>query len=412
MSGPTFNIATGAQGVLSPGTRGRNLTLLCVSALTIMSGATISASLPGIEARFAGSEGAALLSRLMLTLPAIFIAGLAPVAGVIADRFGRKRLLLVSLVAFALAGSSGLVLDSLPALLVGRAILGVSVAGIMTTATALVGDFFEGVARDRYMGFQAAFVGIGGAIFLSGGGLLADIHWRGPFAIYCLAFALLPAVLTLIPEPHRHRASPVADVKQEERHGFALPLVLLLFAACLHFAIFYMLPTQLPFYLKSLGIAQPSRAGIAIGAGQVVGVMAALSFSRVRGHIGRMGVFALGFAALGAGYIGLGSAQSYAGILAATAITGISMGLMTPNLSASLLAIAPPALRGRLSGALIASIFAGQFISPLASQPLVRDWGYPATFTGAGALLGALALISLVSRMLLAVRPQQQEDRA
>lgn len=412
MSGPTFNVAAGAQGVLSPGARGRNLTLLCVSALTIMSGATISASLPGIEARFAEIEGAALFSRLMLTLPAIFIAVLAPLAGVIADRFGRRRLLLLSLVVFALAGSSGLVLDSLPALLVGRAVLGVSVAGIMTTATALVGDFFEGVARDRYMGFQAAFVGIGGAIFLSGGGLLADIHWRGPFAIYCLAFALLPAVLALIPEPNRAGPRPVAETKQGAPSGLALPLVLVLFAACLHFAIFYMLPTQLPFYLKSLGIAQPSRAGIAIGAGQVVGVLAALSFSRVRGRIGRMGVFALGFAALGAGYIGLAGAQSYAGILAATAITGISMGVMTPNLSASLLAIAPPALRGRLSGALIASIFAGQFVSPLASQPLVRDWGYAATFTGAGALLGALALICLVSRMLPGVRPQQQEERA
>ncbi|MDK1489558.1 MFS transporter [Sinorhizobium sp. 7-81] len=412
MSGPTFHAAPAAQGVLSAATRARNLTLLCVSALTIMSGATISASLPGIEARFAEIEGAALLSRLMLTLPAIFIAGLAPVAGVIADRFGRKRLLLLSLVIFALAGSSGLVLDSLPALLVGRAVLGISVAGIMTTATALVGDFFEGAARDRYMGFQAAFVGIGGAFFLSGGGLLADLHWRGPFAIYCLAFALLPAVLSLIPEPARADASRVADVKPGPGYGFALPLALVLLAAGLHFAIFYMLPTQLPFYLKSLGIAQPSRAGIAIGAGQVVGVAAALSFSRVRGRIGRMGVFALGFAALGAGYVGLGSAQSYAGILAATAITGISMGLMTPNLSASLLAIAPPALRGRLSGALIASIFAGQFISPLASQPLVRSWGYAAAFTGAGILLGALALVCLASRMLVVVRPRQQEDRA
>ncbi|WP_331374461.1 MFS transporter [Sinorhizobium chiapasense] len=412
MSDPSFHVSTAAEGVPSAETRGRNLTLLCVSALTIMSGATISASLPGIEARFAETEGAALLSRLMLTLPAIFIAALAPVAGVIADRFGRKRLLLLSLVVFALAGSSGLVLDNLPALLAGRAVLGISVAGIMTTATALVGDFFEGAARDRYMGFQAAFVGIGGAIFLSGGGLLADIHWRGPFAIYCLAFALLPAVLALIPEPHRTAVSHSVEVKAAPRHGFALPLVLVLFAACLHFAIFYMLPTQLPFYLKSLGIAQPSRAGIAIGAGQVVGVLAALSFSRVRSQIGRMGVFALGFAALGAGYIGLGSAQSYAGILAATAITGISMGLMTPNLSASLLAIAPPALRGRLSGALIAAIFAGQFVSPLASQPLVRDWGYAAAFTGAGALLGVLALICLVSRMLLAVRPRQQEGRA
>ncbi|WEX75948.1 MFS transporter [Sinorhizobium numidicum] len=396
-----------APGVLSAGNRGRNLTLLCVSALTIMSGATISASLPGMETHFAGMEGVALLSRLMLTLPAIFIAMLAPIAGVIADRFGRKRLLLSSLILFALAGSSGLVLDGLPGLLVGRAVLGVSVAGIMTAATAVVGDFFEGAARERYVGFQAAFVGIGGTIFLTGGGLLADIHWRAPFAIYCLAFALLPAALALIPEPLKPKITPAAHVDQSDFRGAALPLVLLLFAAGLHFAMFYMLPTQLPFYLKSLGFAQPSQAGAAIGLAQAVGVAAALTFARMRERIGRMAVFALGFAALSAGYWGLGTVESYAGILAATAITGVSMGVMTPNLSATLLAIAPPALRGRLSGALIASIFAGQFLSPLVSQPLIRVWGYAATFSAAGALLAALAVACLASRTLAVMRPRE-----
>lgn len=402
----------GEPGVLSAGKRGRNLTLLCVSALTIMSGATISASLPGIEARFAGSQGVELLSRLMLTLPAIFIVLLAPVAGLVADRFGRKRLLLASLVLFALAGSSGLVLDSLPGLLVGRAALGVAVAGIMTTATALIGDFFEGAARDRYMGFQAAFVGIGGTLFLTGGGLLADIHWRGPFAIYCLAFALLPAVLALIPEPEKPRALARVKAGQGDLDGSAGLLALLLLAAGLHFLVFYMLPTQLPFYLKSLGFAQPSLAGAAIGMGQAVGVVAALAFPRVRARIGRLGVFALGSAALGAGYLGLGGSQSYAGILAATAITGISMGMTTPNLSATLLAIAPPPLRGRLSGALIASIFAGQFLSPFISQPLIRSWGYATTFSGAGALLVAVGVACYWRRSLVAARGQPREDTA
>src|SRR5688500_7386335 len=76
--------------------RGRTLTLLCVSALTIMSGATIAPSLPAIEAHFAGTDNAALLSRLVLTMPALFIVLCAPLAGMIADRFGRRLLLIGS----------------------------------------------------------------------------------------------------------------------------------------------------------------------------------------------------------------------------------------------------------------------------------------------------------------------------
>ena len=63
-----------AEVARSPEEFRRNATLLFISTLTIMSGATISASLPGIAARFADVENVALLSRLVLTLPAVFIA--------------------------------------------------------------------------------------------------------------------------------------------------------------------------------------------------------------------------------------------------------------------------------------------------------------------------------------------------
>ena len=130
-----------AEVARSPQEFRRNATLLFISTLTIMSGATISASLPGIAARFADVENVALLSRLVLTLPAVFIALFSPAAGFLVDRFGRKPLLMVSVALFTVAGASGLFLDTLPGLLVGRAVLGLAVGGIMTATTALVGDF-------------------------------------------------------------------------------------------------------------------------------------------------------------------------------------------------------------------------------------------------------------------------------
>ena len=74
-----------AEIARSPQERWRNATLLFVSTLTIMSGATISASLPGIAARFADVENVALLSRLVLTLPAVFIALFSPAAGFLVE---------------------------------------------------------------------------------------------------------------------------------------------------------------------------------------------------------------------------------------------------------------------------------------------------------------------------------------
>lgn len=378
-----------AEIARSPAETRRNATLLFISTLTIMSGATISASLPGIAARFADVENVALLSRLVLTLPAVFIALFSPAAGFLVDRFGRKPLLVASLGLFAIAGASGLVLDTLPGLLVGRAALGIAVGGIMTATTALVGDFFQGAARDRYMGLQQAFVGVGGTLFLTGGGFLAEVHWRGPFLIYTVAVLLVPAALAFLPEPRRAR--PAGPATGEGRLGgrAAALLALLFLAAAVNMIAFYMIPTQLPFYLETLGFAAPSLAGAAIGAGQLVGVVSALAFAPFRRLAGIMGVFGLGFVSAGLSFLLLSGAESYAGVLAAMAVSGVCMGTIMPNFAAAAMLLAPPARRGRVSGLLVSSIFAGQFLSPIVSQPLIAASGYD----GAYALVGAVVLV-------------------
>lgn len=378
-----------AEVARSRGDLRRNATLLFISTLTIMSGATISASLPGIAARFADVENVALLSRLVLTLPAMFIALFSPAAGFLVDRFGRKPLLLASLALFAVAGASGLFLDTLPGLLVGRAVLGLAVGGIMTATTALVGDFFQGPARDRYMGLQQAFVGIGGTIFLTGGGFLAEVHWRGPFFIYTVAILLVPAALAFLPEPRRVRpAGPVAGEGRLDGRKVAL-LALLFLAAAVNMIAFYMIPTQLPFYLGELGFTAPSLAGTAIGAGQLVGVVSALVFAPLRRVLGIMGVFGLGFVSAGLSFLLLSGAESYGSVLAAMAVSGICMGTIMPNFAAAAMLLAPPALRGRISGLLVSSIFAGQFLSPLVSQPLITASGYG----GAYMIVGSVVLV-------------------
>lgn len=379
----------GAEVARSPQELRRNATMLFISTLTIMSGATISASLPGIAVRFADVENVALLSRLVLTLPALFIALFSPAAGFLVDRFGRKPLLVTSLALFAVAGASGLFLDTLPGLLIGRAVLGLAVGGIMTATTALVGDFFQGAARDRYMGLQQAFVGIGGTAFLTGGGFLAEIHWRGPFLIYTVAILLLPAALLFLSEPRRARPAEVAKGEGRLSGRTMALLAALFFAAAINMIAFYMIPTQLPFYLESLGFAAPSLAGVAIGVGQFVGVLSSLVFAPVRRMLGTMGVFGLGFVSIGLSFLLLSSATGYAGVLVALAVSGICMGTIMPNFAAAAMLLAPPNLRGRISGLLVSSIFAGQFLSPIVSQPLITASG----FDGAYAVVGAIVLV-------------------
>jgi MFS family permease len=351
-----------------------------------------------LEAHFALVENAELLTRLALTMPALFIALCAPFAGVVADRFGRRRLLFTAMVVYSCAGMSGLFLDSLTAILAGRALLGVAVAATMTVATALIADYFSGTERDRFMGLQSSAIGFSGLVFLTGGGLLAEWHWRAPFAVYGLAFVLLPAAFVFLREPLRAAAGAHAAPAGENGHAL-WPVFAVFGAAVLNSVIFYMVPTQLPFYVQAMEGDAPARTGLMLGAMTLVSALVSLFFyARVRARLGLAGVFAVGFALTAAGNSVTGAAASFAGVAAGLPVIGMGMGLVMPNLATASMYLAPPSMRGRAAGGLTASIFAGQFISPLISQPVVAHFSYDSLYLSAGATMSAVAALTLFAR--------------
>ncbi|MCH8907539.1 MAG: MFS transporter, partial [Candidatus Heimdallarchaeota archaeon] len=149
----------------------KEYTLLLVSTLTVMAGATIAPALPEIAKAF--PEEDELTIQLILTMPALFAAFGSLFVSTLIEKFGRIRLLTISIITYGIAGSSGLYLEDIALLLVGRAILGLSVAAIMTTATTLIGDYYHGEFREKIIGMQAAFMTFAAVVFISLGGVLA-----------------------------------------------------------------------------------------------------------------------------------------------------------------------------------------------------------------------------------------------
>ena len=303
------------------------LTLLFASSLTVMSGATISPSLPGIQEQFSGNASVELLTRLVLTVPALFIAVFAPFAGTVVDRLGRKPVLLASVVLYGIAGGSGLFLSNLYAILAGRALLGVAVAGVMTSATALIADYYSGGERSRILGIQAAFMGLGGVVFLSLGGFLAGIDWRGPFVIYLSALLLAPLVALRLHEPSRDPVGPEEAGSGEREAGSPVRFLGAIFAlALVGMVIFYVVPTQLPFYFESLLGIGATVSGLSIALMTLVSAAVSLSYGRIRQRLGYRSVAVATFAFLGLGYLIVGLAGSLWPMLVGLSVGGIGIG--------------------------------------------------------------------------------------
>jgi MFS family permease len=381
-------------------------TLLLASTLTVMAGATIAPSLPAMRTQFAEVEQVELLVRLVLTIPALFIVIGSPIAGWIVDRFGRKPLLIAAAVLYGLAGSSGFYLDSLAAILTGRALLGLSVAGVLVSATTLIGDYYVGAARATFLGLQAAFMGLGGVLFLTSGGYVADLDWRFPFLIYLFAWLLLPAMIFVLYEPDRATAanSGGAGGLAESSVNLTYLLILVFSVSTLTQIIFYLIPVQLPFYLRSLNVTSATQSGLAIAFSTLFSSFSSITYGRLKQRFDFVSILVLSFILMGAGYVVVGLANSYEQVLLGLPIAGLGLGLLMPNFNVWISKEVPDAFRGRALGGLTTFFFLGQFLSPIVSQPLSQQFGLAATYSLAGgALLFAAAVLFSLKRQVCAL---------
>jgi MFS family permease len=376
----------------------RELTILLGSTLTVMAGATISPALPRMAVYFQDAPNAQVLVKMLLSVHALFIALTAPLMGALMDRWGRRPVLMVSLLLYGLGGSSGFYLDSIYAIMAGRVLLGVAVAGVMSGFTTLIGDYYQGDRRNQLMGLQAAFTGFGGLAFLSAGGVLADIGWRYPFLIYLFALCVLPGVLLYLYEPD---APPrIVAGNQNTAHEPWTRFFPIYLAAFLGMLVFYMVPVQLPFYLRRIGGVSNTHIGVAIGAMNMVGALSSMQFRRIKGRCSHLAIFALFSLFMGLGYGMIALTNSYVGVLAGMITAGLGFGLLMPNVNVLLLSKVSPRGRGKAVGGLTTFFLLGQFVSPLFFEPLVERIGIGKCYEAVSCTL----LLCFVIFMLIAKR--------
>ena len=80
--------------------------LVAGSCMPVLGAVLLAPILPTLSQVFAGTPGVAILVPLTLTLPALFVALFSPLAGYVADRVGRKQLLVFAMLAYAAFGTA------------------------------------------------------------------------------------------------------------------------------------------------------------------------------------------------------------------------------------------------------------------------------------------------------------------
>jgi MFS family permease len=369
--------------------------LMAGSCLPIMGGLLIAPVLPEIQRHFSGVPRVELLAPIALTIPALFIAILAPFAGAIVDVLGRRRPLVIALVLYAAFGIAPLWLDSLYSIIVSRAGVGLAEAVIMTVCTTLIGDYYDGARRSKLLALQVTWVALSASLFLLVGGFLGELGWRAPFWVYGISLLIAPLAQIYLWEPVRKRR---AEVDQEPTTGGDAALSfrpLLLLGICgitlITIIAFYVVPVHLPFLLNGLGIHSSRTIGVILGLSAVTKVIGSLIFHRLN-IIGvtTPRLLALSCALSGLGLLVLAAATTMNEAATGALINGFGGGLLIPTLLTWNMRTLPLERRGLGTGAWTASFFLAQFVNPIVVLPLAEVTGGRAA---AAHLIGLVLLV-------------------
>lgn len=336
-----------------------------------------------------------LTKFILLSVPALFIILGAPIVGWLSDNMGRKTLLNVSLVIFGISGTSGYFADSFFFMFVGRAILGLSIAGIKTATVAMVGDYYAGPARNKVVGWQGSAMKFGGVIFMLLGGFLANVSWQAPFLGYLIAFLIVPSGLIALADT-LPKITPKLDEAPTRLASIPLGSASFVFvSAFFASAMFFITPVQLPFYLRDTFAATPFQMGAAIALGNTIGAISSLAYGRLKQRMNFVAIYAALYLSMALGYFIVAAATSYAAALIGMVVAGVGFGLYVPNQSSWILSIVSAKRRGFGVGLVTTAMFTGQFFAPILVQPFI-DPANPTAVWSSMAMTGIVLTVIYV----------------
>jgi MFS family permease len=347
--------------------------LVSAAWLSTMANQVVAPILPRMTQHFSDQPSVELLISLAATLPALFVAILAIPAGILADRYGHKRLLFSTVLIYGLVGTAPLWLKTLPQIVVSRAFVGIAEAAIMTCSTALIGAYFIGNRRGRYLALQTGTAPIVAIICTWLGGTLGEANWRNAYMIYFFAFLLIPLTGFFLSEPiSEHRADSASIPSPEaasqpfnwgrlmQNWGKLIGICLITVFAMTAFLVTII---QLGFVLTERGMDSPLLIGrwssIALCANPIGALLFALIPWR---YVPKL---TLSFLLLSCGFFIISLSSTWQFAVAGAVLANLGGGMILPTLITWALATISPEQRGRGTGAWQAASFLGQFLSPL-----------------------------------------------
>ncbi len=337
-----------------------------------------------------------------------------PLLGTLSDRYGRRPVILISLLVEAAAFAMTALAGTLPMLLVARFVGGMGASNI-GSAQAVVADVTPPEQRARGMGVIGAAIGLGFVVGPALGGLLATLGAATPFWV-AMGVALLNALLVWRFLPETRVAHATSSPRKAEkafagwRRALSAPLVARLILINLLFTLAFtaMEAVFALFTQQTFGWNATQNGYVFAYVGVIIVVMQGGLVGRLVKRWGERPLLIGGLALLSVGLILLPFSSSIGILLAALGLLSVGDGAVTPTSNALLSLASPDGRQGETLGLAQGIGSLGRIIGPLAAGWLFLTFGASAPFLVGGMLTAAALLVALPAFGKSSQPPQSQ----
>lgn len=337
---------------------------------------------------------------LIITIPNVITIAVSPIYGKLTEYIRKRTLMVFSFACFIIGGTLPAFLNNLYLILVMRAILGVGMGIVLPMAVGLIADFFDGHERDTMNGLNMTVAAVGGIIYQTMGGFLANINWH--YCFFAYLFALIPMVFAFVvlPEPEKKKAQAGGKVK--------LPIKT--YSVCLGYLVYTIflmgLVTNLSVLIVGENLGDAGRAGIALSLFTLGSLLAGFVFGRIVNGLKGL-TMSLGYLLTAAGMFVCFFAVNLWIVFAGTFIAGWGMGITIPAYYSRISAVTPPPAVALGLSFVVAAQGLGNLLQPytfdIILKALGQSIGRPAYAISAVALLGLTGFLASAS---LRTKPQ------
>ncbi|GAF41022.1 transporter, major facilitator family protein [Agrilactobacillus composti DSM 18527 = JCM 14202] len=369
----------------------------------------VSPALPAIAITY--QHVASSLIDQVSTVPSLTMALFVVLSTWIVKYLGTKKTVELGLTLVIVSTLLSLVAPNIWLLIGARALLGAGLGIYNSLAVSLITFSYHGQQRDKLLGWQNAFQGIGatiGSILVAG---LIILNWRATFLIYAVAIIILifyhrnvPDIkLTVAPSPESTPTTkhPI-NWRNLSKYGF------LLFGLM----TFYMIATvKIPTYLITNGIGSANTGSLLVGLMSVGTIIAGLLYGQLFNHL-HSGVLVLAAALMLGAYWLYGFTSQIMLAAIGAFLIGASFGIFVPAIFGAASQAADISQSNFVSTFLLICSNLANFISPFIAAFLIMGHKQLTIIfmNGTLFLIGLLLVTIWISWRQKASAPAQNEN--